>query len=245
MAQTRIRPPVVEGLAEGSEANVTRSTLRTNADIEAPVPVALGPGMPYIHVLSYMKQTKGTDDSLGTQTDLQLTVGMLHHANEGAPWWKLESGRLGCLSCQGYWLNRGAFNLEKAFPVLRPNNSDKLDAWIGLSTVTGHKFKTFFLPEIGWKLTSTDHWLFEFNAPHLARVGFVDREWLGALAWRQDIRPVVRKSEIGKIEWERTQYLLAQAGRELSMGLDLLLSAGVRFPKTAAVSIQLSWSPRD
>lgn len=243
--QTRIIPPRVEFLSQSSRTDEQQSVRKVSTDIEAPIPFAFGIGMPFLRANGRWSQLEDAEGAVRRKRDFVFSLGMLHHAAEGAPWWKFEAGRFGCLECRGFWTSRGALNLEKAFPSLRPYNSDKLEAWLGAAAVSGENGRTYFLPEFGWTWRSTDRWLFEFVAPYSARIGMEDREWLGAATWRQDIVPTTDKDTPSGVQLERSQYVFAQAGRRLAFGLNVLLSAGVKLPNTATAAVEIGWRPSD
>lgn len=244
LSQTRIKPPVVGWSVEGKDPGKTESRQAATGDLEAPVPVALWIGMPYLHVRYAIIKEVLEADGDHHLTDLQVTVGMLHHASEGAPLWKAETGRLGSNSDRGFWMNRASLNLEKIFPKLRPHNSDKLDSWMGVFTVTGQNYKSYAVPELGWSWISTDGFLFDINAPHRIRIGYQDREWMGAAAFIQDWAITNDHDARSGLKIAKRRSIAAQASREIFPDLELLVSAGVRLPNVSETGMSIRWTPR-
>ena len=245
LGQTLIKNPEIEALAEGrsSHSLVSHDTVLTT---EAPIPVPLVIAMPYLGINARLHSDTDLDNTKTQRQNFQIGAGILHHASEGAPLWKLEVGRLGGFEQQGLPYSEGSFNLEKIFPALRPHNSDKLEAWIGAFSVAGPRQKLITLPELGWNWTGSEHWYIDFIAPRRLKIGYQRDNWVSSLVWRQDILVTIHNEELSsEIRLERKRFILIETSRMIGLGLSVAISAGLRLPGTPAAGVNLSWIPSD
>ncbi|MCX6126550.1 MAG: hypothetical protein NTV34_17595 [Proteobacteria bacterium] len=245
LGQTLINEPEIDVIAEGRSPSSVAS-LNTALTAEAPIPVSLVIAMPYIGIDATLSSEIDVDNTKTQRQSFQIGAGMLHHASEGAPLWKLETGRMGSFEQQGLLYGKGSLNLEKLFPALRPHNSDKLEAWIGGFSVVGPFHKLIALPEIGWKWTGSEHWYLDFIGPRRLKIGYQKDNWVASLVWRQDILVTIDdEKQASEIRCERKRFILVETTRKIGLGLSVAISAGLRLPGTPAAGVNLSWIPSD
>lgn len=243
IAQTRIATPQFEYGTYGRDDENSHSQ-RATWNAEAPIPVAARFAMPFVHLYE-SGTTKYFDDSQVTfLRDQRIFVGLLHHADEGAPLWKWEIGRWGEFGNRGYMLQRASFNIEKIMPFLRPFNSDKLDSWIGVSTISGQGGVTYALPQLGWSWASSGGWIIDMGPPEYMRVGLKDGDWTAALSLRNSWTPQEDDSRAGGIRVNIERLATLEAIRELPLGWSTTLSAGMKLPQTPYAALALGWRPQ-
>lgn len=252
-AQTRILPPYASWIGEGHEAGKTKASQQAVVEAEIPVPLAAWIALPFVHVTA--SETRDIyEHTTVKHLQLQGTVGLLHHASEGAPLWKAEAGRWGRINGSGYSANRATLNLEKMFPVLRPYESDTLDSWVGVYTLSEPKGPTYFTPELGWSWLASNRLLIDFAFPYRARMGYRDHVWMGVLAFRRQIvvKEVTRllddntdgDSRSNKtLSFEEKRSIMLEASRSLGLGFELMISAGIRLPHVPSFGASILWTP--
>jgi hypothetical protein len=130
---------------------------------DVPIPVAIGASMPFVtlryrdHVRAHLEPTFVSDQKYG--------LGLLHHADEGDPAWRIEAIRVGsAASTPGLW-GRVILNLGKAYPWLKLDHTDDLTAWIGINAVGDDRRKALWFPEFAWIRVARDGTVIDLAAP--------------------------------------------------------------------------------
>jgi hypothetical protein len=233
-SQTRILPPTLEF----SQTKIKDK--KSSVDIEIPVPVAFPWSMPF---LKFQDRTKSEEDQFAR--DRHIRVGLLHHAAEGAPLWKASLGPWSDHGNRFGVSTESLLNIEKIFPKLRPNNSDKLESWIQMTTLTPNHGHTLFAPEAGWTWRSGDGLVIDFIVPRKIMVGWVEGEWLGKMGYKESNFFETVSEDSVKIKKTRSQYLVVEAERGVGLDCSLTLSAGMQLPRAPHFGLGVSWNPQN
>ncbi len=251
--EIRLRSPKALIEHEGRDTQRDQiSQSRFSLDLEIPIPVAAGPGMPYMRF--FTSDSRRIDHSAHSLSDQQrlAAVGLLDHAAEGAPYWKAEVGRWGRVQGRGFLFGRLDLNLEKAFPALRPGSSDKLDSWFGVWGLAGssrHERQHILAQyEVGWSWLSLSGLIAEIIVPRLLRIGFKDDEWTGSIVATQqeDLYECQRiESETVDIMCrDSKRRVMIEATKDVEFDLTVGFAAGLQRPRTPITAIQVGWKPR-
>lgn len=247
LCQTRIEPPSMEvsGVPSNSSERGTVHSQYTNASV--PIPEAWGFAMPFFRWQERDDRTIKTDGEKSFSTDRRLYAGLLHHPAEGAPEWKIELGRQGDFQSKGQMIGVATYNLEKPLPFLRPDNSDKLDAWIAVSAIRGNNGHVFALPELAWTWRELSSGLvLDFIAPTAVRMGYHQNRWTATMGARQNWI-VVREHDSSSGFYLKPQRLLVvEASRDLMWDFSATFIAGLELHDTSApyVGFGFGWTPR-
>jgi len=222
-----------------------KSSVTAMAAAEIPIPIALIYGMPSLQAETRDLTERFEDHS--TRWSVQdFRLGFLHHAAEGAPLWKVSAGRWGALDREGHWISRFDLNLEKIFPSLRPNNSDTLDAWLGVTHLAENDHKHFMFPDVGWSWRAYGYAVIDIIIPKRIRLAYRDRSWMaGIVAKQEQIIFQIEDSQerrAQQLTTERRNYLIIEASRALDFGLNATLEAGIRVPRTPVYGASMTWS---
>ena len=144
---------------------VTTIQRRLSADI--PIPLALWVVMPFA---SLDHEDLVVDGKY--LVDQRAGIGVLHHAAEGDPAWRIEVQRLGVWTTRPTVRSRAIFNLVKHFPSLRLRPSDTTFAWLGLNSLTLTNGQTMFIPELAWTRDGPDGLSVDLNVPQHFFLGY-------------------------------------------------------------------------
>jgi hypothetical protein len=222
-------------------------SIERRADADIPVPMAIGASMPFLtvryrdHVRPHLDPAFVSDQKFG--------LGLLHHAAEGDPEWRLDVARVGSMASQPAVWGRALFNIGKSFPWLKLDHSDELTSWIGLNAVADDRRKTLWFPEMAWIRVARDGTVIDLAAPGRFFLGlrgtvfgvFAGAEqqllrWTNAHKSAQSTRWLLRRESVLKIEWYlRDEYKLTmRLARELSQTSDTAATAA---------GVSLMWIP--
>ncbi len=247
-AQARIAPPSLEFSEIPSNSEQIPTTQSMQIDASSPIPVRLWNTMPFFHWQELDERFLGSADQNRFEVDRRILIGFLHHPAEGAPEWMLELGRQADFQSSGRFISKATYNLEKAFPDLRPGNSDKLASWLALSSIVGRNRHVFHLPELGWTWKQLSSGLvIDFIAPTLARVGYHEDQWTATIGVRQNWRIKDDAARDAGFYIAPERILLVEATRELEYGFSMSFSAGLQLAETTRphVGFGMAWAPRD
>ena len=248
MAQTRIESPSIEAsnVPSNSSDRDTVHSLYTSATI--PIPEAWGIAMPFVRWQERDLRIISSDDPKAKfTTDRRIFAGLLHHPAEGAPEWKIELGRQGDFQSAGHVAGTATYNLEKPFPFLRPDNSDKLDAWMGVAAIMGNNAHVFALPELGWTWRELSSGLvLDFVAPTSIRMGYHQNLWTATLGAKQNWIVISDPDSGSGFYLKPQRLLLVEASRDLKRDFSVTFSCGLEVHDTSApyVGLGFGWMPR-
>ena len=139
--------------------------------VDVPIPVALWMTMPFFTV-RYEDQM--TADIF--QADQRFGLGLLHHAAEGEPAWRIDLNRIGTWNHKPAIHARTLFNLVKAAPALRLRPSDTTYSWVGINVLKlPESGKTLFIPELAWSRLGTDGLAIDIIVPQHIFLGYRGR----------------------------------------------------------------------
>lgn len=151
-----------------TQAKVTK---RRTLSIDVPIPIALWQTMPFLKT-EYGDQLSGNV----FQAEQRLGFGLLHHAAEGEPAWRIELIRLGLWGHQPGIQGRYIFNLVKYLPMLRLRPSDMTYSWLGLNTIRLPKSgELLVIPELAWSRLGTDGLWIDLKLPQHINFGYRGR----------------------------------------------------------------------
>lgn len=131
-----------------------------NADI--PIPVPLWIAMPYATLRLSDRETAGDPHYL---SDHKLGLGLLHHAAEGDPAWRLDIIRGGPPNSRPSLRSRFIASLIKPFPWLRIRPSDNVVSWLGLNYLTRPSATSLVIPELAWYRKGSEGFVIDLLAP--------------------------------------------------------------------------------
>lgn len=134
---------------------------------DLPIPLALWVAMPFVSLKLEDFFVAGrylVDQSVG--------LGLLHHAAEGDPAWRVEFYRVGAWTTRPVTRSRALFNLVKYFPAFRLRPSDTTFSWLGLNSLTLSNGKTIFIPELAWTRDGPDGLSVDLNLPQHFFLGY-------------------------------------------------------------------------
>ena len=150
--------------------------------LDIPIPVALWLAMPFATVRYEDQLVSGN-----FRSDPRYGIGLLHHAAEGDPAWRLDLTRIGPWNKQPSINARYLFNLVKTMPALRLRPSDTTYSWLGVNVlklpVSG---RTLLIPEIAWSRIGTDGLAIDILAPQHIYLGYRGRVF-GVMAGVQQL----------------------------------------------------------
>jgi hypothetical protein len=232
---------------------LTLGTTRTHTDTtteavtfgefraEAPVPVPIFQTLPLVHASS---------KAMTLQTDLEprliknqiIGVGLLHHAQEGAPVWKYQLGRWSNQTDQPALWQRLDLNLDKLFPLLRPKNSDQANSWFALN-VTSSSLSHHVWPEFGWIWFTDDGPSIDIKAPEHILLGWKEGYWHAFAGYHQMLFTDYHSSETEN--WgtsRRSLYWVAlDVKREVTNQWHTNIGAGLTTDHYPIVTWCLEW----
>lgn len=187
-AQTRINPPFLTHYQTDSINQSPATRIQTQEiDAQIPIPQKLFFAMPYLDLSGWHMSTREQEGSSTPDSFQQgrLGIGLLHHADEGAPAWKIGisygagSAKINDQAQSSSRQNRYGdlrldLNLEKWIPSLRPQLTDRVFAWIGFKVVSSldRDMGPLMLPELGWEF-SRERFSLRLVVPKEARVRWV------------------------------------------------------------------------
>lgn len=156
-------------------ANVSQRIERLERErrlvVDAPIPVALWMTMPFL--------TIRYEDQMAAdifRADQRIGVGLLHHAAEGEPAWRIDLSRIGTWNHKPGIHARTLFNLVKAAPALRLRPSDTTYSWVGINVLKlPASGKTLFIPELAWSRLGTDGLAIDIMIPQHIYLGYRGR----------------------------------------------------------------------
>jgi hypothetical protein len=239
-AQTQAKLPVINFMAEG-QSHESDQSYQGNVDAEIPIPVALDPGMLFLRTFANTRRFAG--DSPLPERSYLMGLNLLHHAAEGAPLWKVGAGYLTNSQRQSASNVDVFFNLEKLFPFLRPNGSDRAHSWIGFSSF--HNENSIVLPEFGWSWVTKDNIIFDIIAPRLIKLGYMQGEWTCSGLLRQDSIILWDQESSSRLGIERRRYYLAEVARTFGHGFLATFGAGMSSKNAPVASFGITWKPAD
>jgi hypothetical protein len=156
-------------------ANVSQRIERLERErrlvVDAPIPVALWMTMPFV--------TVRYEDQMAAdifRADQRFGFGLLHHAAEGEPAWRIDLSRIGTWNHKPAIHARTLFNLVKAAPALRLRPSDTTYSWVGINVLKlPASGKTLFIPELAWSRLGTDGLAIDIMIPQHIYLGYSGR----------------------------------------------------------------------
>ncbi|MCX6116887.1 MAG: hypothetical protein NT027_05055 [Proteobacteria bacterium] len=209
----------------------------TDFGLEIPIPLAAGVAMPFV---SAKQTTRQTNQFKRSQ---QFELGMLHHAAEGAPLWKASLGYWRDHNLHEAAITNLSLNLEKLFPVLRPNNSDRLDSWIRLEGIHATSDSYLPVPELGWTWRSTQGAVFDFIFPRRIMIGYHEDEWTGLIGYQEDNFYELRDSTKKTMKNSKMKRIVFEAQRNIVESLSMHFSAGITSKSSPSISAGMKWQP--
>jgi hypothetical protein len=136
--------------------------------IDAPLPIPMWVAMPFVTLRYEDRQPR-----FGFQSDQRYGVGLLHHAAEGDPAWRLELFRLGNWKHKPTPQFRSIFNLLKAIPGLKLRPSDSSYSWVGINVLKQpNSGKFIFIPELAWSKRGADGLTIDILIPKHLYLGY-------------------------------------------------------------------------
>lgn len=245
--QSRIEPPYLEvsHVPSNSSDRDTTQSFYTNASL--PVPEAWGFAMPFFRWQERDIRSIASDGEKRFASDRRLYAGLLHHPAEGAPEWKIELGRQGEFRSSGQMIGTATYNLEKPFPFLRPDNSDKLDAWIAVSSIRGNNGHIFALPELAWSWRELSSGLvIDLVAPTVVRMGYHQNRWTATFGAKQNWIVVREPDSSAGFYLKPERLLVVEANRDLMWDFSATFIGGIELHDTSVpyVGLGFGWMPR-
>lgn len=150
---------------KNEKKSITIRHRRLTSDV--PIPLALWVAMPFVSLNHEEFFAEGR-----YLVDQRTGVGLLHHAAEGDPAWRVEFYRLGTWTTKPVTRSRALFNLVKYFPAFRLRPSDTTFSWLGLNSLTLSDGKTIFIPELAWTRDGPDGLSVDLNLPQHFFLGY-------------------------------------------------------------------------
>lgn len=249
LAQTRIEPPSVEFSSSPSNAPDRDNMRSIYTDVTVPIPKSAGIAMPFLSWRERdIESISVEDQNRSVAIDRRVTLGLLHHPAEGAPEWKVELGRQGSFTTRGHLIGSANYNLEKRFPFLRPDNSDKLDSWIGMSAIAGNNSHIFAMPELGWTWRDIGTGIvIEAVAPHVLRIGYHEEKWTATIGAKQNWIVVDNPESHAGFYVKPQRLFLIEATRDLQSDFFATFSGGVEIHDVYGpyVGLGFGWLPRN
>ncbi len=136
--------------------------------VDVPIPVALWMTMPFL--------TVRYEDHMAVdffRADQRFGIGLLHHAAEGEPAWRIDLNRIGTWNHKPAIHARTLFNLVKAAPALRLRPSDTTYSWVGINVLKlPESGKTLFIPELAWSRLGNDGLAIDIMVPQHIYLGY-------------------------------------------------------------------------
>lgn len=157
----------VTGNQNGQPSQSKSLTHQRSLYLDIPIPVAMWIAMPFI-TTRYLDRT----NEKGIGSEQRYGVGLLHHAAEGDPAWRLDVERLGPIHATPAHHSRFIVNLVKYLPSLRLRPSDTTFSWTGLHVFWKSGQKTLVVPEVGWTRGGSDGLHVDLVLPKHAFIGF-------------------------------------------------------------------------
>jgi len=142
-------------------------TRQRTLNLDIPIPVAFWIAMPFMTV-RYLDRTNAQVFA----SEQKYGVGLLHHAAEGDPAWRLDVERVGAIQATPAHHTRFIVNLVKYLPSLRLRPSDTTFSWSGLNVFWKAGHKALIIPEVGWTRRGPDGLYVDLIVPKHAFLGF-------------------------------------------------------------------------
>lgn len=215
-------------------------------DADIPIPMPLWVGMPFATL-----RIKDRIESTSSRylSDHKIGIGLLHHAAEGDPSWRIELTRQGPINKRPSVLTRAITSLIKPFPWLRIRASDNIQSWVGVNYVSRQMAKELFIPEFAWIREGQDGFLIDLIAPKHLFLGLRSSRFGMAVGLEQDWEHwSANHQSTEKETWDlrrRTKLKLAvypshQVELNTSISRDI---AGQQDQQELGVEVALKWSP--
>ena len=153
--------------ASHTETDNYKAVSQRTLSVDIPVPIALWVAMPFF-TIRYADRNSST----GFVSDQRYGIGMLHHAAEGDPAWRLDFSRIGTLRGKAATRSRLILNLVKPFPRLRLRPSDTTFSWIAINALSMPGKKPLWIPEIAWSRKGSDGLIVDLLAPEHLYLGY-------------------------------------------------------------------------
>jgi hypothetical protein len=151
--------------------NATRETETRErfANLDIPIPVALGSTMPF--ALIRHLDSISAEVPHDYKSDDRVGLGLLHHAAEGEPEFRAEISRVGRTRYTAYTWSRALMNTGKFLPWLRLDSSDDLRSWLGLNYLSKWESSGLLIPEFAWQRNARDGTVIDLIAPRHLIIG--------------------------------------------------------------------------
>jgi hypothetical protein len=159
--------PELTGHQSGLTLKNKSLTRQRTLNLDIPIPVALWIAMPFMTV-RYLDRTNAQVFA----SEQKYGVGLLHHAAEGEPAWRLDLERVGAIQAKPAHHTRFIVNLVKFLPSLRLRPSDTTFSWTGLNVFWKAGHKALVIPEVGWTRRGPDGLYVDLIVPKHAFIGF-------------------------------------------------------------------------
>ena len=217
------------------------------ANLDIPIPIALGSTMPF--ALIRHRDLTQTNAPRHYTSDERVGLGLLHHAAEGEPAFRVEISRIGRAQNEAYTWSRALVNTGKFIPWLRLDSGDDLTSWIGANYLSKWESAGLWIPEFAWQRSARDGTVIDLVAPrHLilglrgsvfgvlagARQSLI--RWSDQTANARGRAWILRRESLLRCEWYVTSEFILNA--ELTRDLE-------KNPDTHAsgMGIALQWIP--
>lgn len=164
--------------------------------LDIPIPLALRVAMPFL-TTRYLDR----NDQRGFGSDQRYGMGLLHHAAEGDPAWRLDFERLGPITARPAHHSRLIINLVKYFTSLRLRPSDTTFSWTGLNVFGKPGHKTLIVPELGWTRSGPDGLYVDLVLPKQAVLGYRGPVFAFTAGVRQDLRAIQANDVKATHQW--------------------------------------------
>ena len=214
-----------------------------NADIPLPVPLWIA--MPFSTI---RLRDRSVETTPAYFSDNKIGLGLLHHAAEGDPAWRLDVARGGPINATPSVRTRLIASLIKPFPWLRIRPSDNVYSWVGLNYVSRPDERALLIPEFAWYREGYEGLVIDLVAPkHLffgfrnAKLGFLigmEQDWVN---WRTNDSSEKSSWTIQRLA--RAKLILAPDSEYVFSGSLLHDMAFTNDVDNMGVEIALQWVP--
>jgi len=232
--------------SHGSDASKQDTAYERYANFDVPIPTAVLSAMPFA---TFRYIDLNAPQSPRYQADQRIGLGLLHHAAEGDPAWRLDVIRGGTwTSTPSFWA-RAIVNLAKPYAWLKPRPSDTVFSWLGINTVHKNGARALMIPEFAWTREGADGIAVDLVAPKHFLIGIRgSRFGLMAGAEQSLISYSTTTGEEQSGDWliQRTARvtLLANLSDEFLASISALKSMSTGSDRAATgAEVSLRWNP--